>query len=115
LNSSNPFDYPKIDFNILDDDTDVLILREAIRSARRLFSAPVWGNQVFGTVFPPSNATTDQELDDYIRSAASPFLHTVGTAAMSAPEANWGVVNPDFRVKGTAGLRIVDASVLVSE
>jgi choline dehydrogenase-like flavoprotein len=39
--------------------------------------------------------------------------HLVGSAAMSAPDADYGVVNPDLRVKGVTGLRIVDASVMV--
>jgi hypothetical protein len=42
------------------------------------------------------------------------FTHGVGSAAMSPRGASWGVVDPDFRVKGTSGLRIIDASVLVS-
>lgn len=39
-------------------------------------------------------------------------MHALGTAAMSPKNANYGVVDPDLRVKGAAGLRIVDASVL---
>jgi len=38
--------------------------------------------------------------------------HAVGTAAMSPREASWGVLDPDLRVKGTVGLRVVDASAI---
>ncbi len=79
-----------------------------------MFSAPVFKDSVSQTLLPAANATTDDELDVYIRSIAAPFLHGVGSAAMSARNASWGVVDPDFRVKGTSGLRVVDASVFVS-
>ena len=115
LNSSNPFDYPIIDFGFLSNPVDVAILREGIRSARSLYSAPAFKNSVFGTVVPTEDVQLDGDLDDFLHSVASPFLHGVGPASMSGRDAGWGVVNPDFRVKGTTGLRIVDASVLVSD
>ena len=40
------------------------------------------------------------------------MYHAVGTAAMSHREASWGVLDPDLKVKGTNGLRVVDASAL---
>lgn len=90
------------------------IMREAIRSAQRLYSAPVFQDRVHGMVLPGGNVTSDKELDTYIRSVAATFTHGVGSAAMSPRDASWGVVDPDMRVKGTNGLRIVDASIFVS-
>ena len=40
------------------------------------------------------------------------MLHIVGTAAMSQRGAPWGVLDSDLRVKGTNGLRVVDASAI---
>lgn len=61
-----------------------------------------------------ANATTDPDLDGVVRAVAGTTSHIVGTVAMSAREAPYGVVDPDLRVKGTRGLRVIDASVLVS-
>lgn len=114
MNSSDPFAKPLVDVGTLSRKEDVAVLREAIRSARRLYSAPAFKDSVFETILPAANVTSDDELDAYIRSVAEPFLHGVGSAGMSPRGASWGVVDPDFTVKGVRGLRVVDASVIVS-
>jgi len=81
---------------------------------RRLLSAPAFQGSVFGSVNPPANVTSDEDLEDFLRNAGSSADHPVGSASMSPKGANWGVVDPDFRVKGTTGLRVVDASIIVS-
>lgn len=114
LSSSDPFSNPLIDPGMLSEDADISVMREAIRSARRLYSAPVFNDFVNATIIPASNITTNIDLDDYIRSQATAYLHSVGSASMSPRGLSWGVVDPDFRVKGVSGLRVVDASVIVS-
>lgn len=114
LNSSDPFTLPLVDINMLGKEEDVAVLREAIRSTQRLYSATAFQDTVFERILPAANVTSDSELDAYIRSVAVPFVHAVGSAGMTPRGASWGVVDPDFRVKGTTGLRIVDASVIVS-
>ncbi|KXN91298.1 Glucose dehydrogenase [FAD, quinone] [Leucoagaricus sp. SymC.cos] len=112
LTSTDPFTPPTIDFQLLNNPTDLAVLREGIRSARRFFSAPAWRNKIFGTAQPAANVTTDSQLDEFIRGNALAFFHGVGSAAMSPEGAKWGVVDPDYYVKGTKGLRIVDASII---
>lgn len=93
---------------------DLPAMREGIRLAQKLFSAPVWKGYIIERFSPPENTTTDEGLDAYIRSTTFSSLHASGTAAMSSEDASYGVVNPDLLVKNVVGLRIVDASVLVS-
>lgn len=88
-------------------------MREAVKSATRFLSAPVWKGYVLAPFGALANATTDDLLDQYIRNQTGTSAHPVGTAAMSAKNATNGVVDPDLRVKGLSGLRIVDASILV--
>jgi len=113
LASSDPFAHPIIDVNMLSEPVDLAIMREAFRSARKLLSAPVFKGSVFESLYPPGNLTTDDELDSFIHSTVGPYFHSVGSAGMSPRGANWGVVDPDHRVKGTNGLRVIDVSVLV--
>src|SRR3954468_8363241 len=89
-------------------------MREAVRSAERFVSAPAWKDYVLAPYGGLENTTTDTDLDAYIRLNTGSIDHPVGTAAMSPIGAAYGVVDPDLRVKKVSGLRIVDASVLVS-
>ncbi|KAJ3561543.1 hypothetical protein NP233_g10130 [Leucocoprinus birnbaumii] len=112
IKSSDPFEYPSIDVGLLAEKMDMSVLREGIRSLRRLFSAPVFNGSIFGSVIPPANVTSDEDLESFLRATGGTWLHGVGSASMSPKGARWGVVDPDFRVKGTKGLRVVDASVI---
>lgn len=114
LNSSNPLDYPIIDPNFLNTEFDKTVMREAIRSVQTYLRAPAFKTYVIAPEEHLGNRTSDEELDEYIQSLATTTFHPTGTAAMSAEDADYGVVNPDLLVKKTSGLRIVDASVFVS-
>jgi choline dehydrogenase len=71
------------------------------------------GSVVLNIAGPLANATTDQELEDFVRSSAFPSGHIVGTAAMSTRGSHHGVVDPNLRMKHVSGLRVVDASFMV--
>jgi choline dehydrogenase-like flavoprotein len=114
INSSNPLDYPIIDPNYLATEFDKTIMREAIRSAQTYLKASAFEGYIIKPWDQFGNRTSDEELDEYIQLVAGTALHPTSTAAMSAEDADYGVVNPDLLVKKTSGLRIVDASVLVS-
>jgi len=115
LASGNPFDAPIIDPNFLATEFDLFTMRAAVRSAARFVSAPAWRDYVLAPFGGLENTTIDADLDEYIRSRAVSISHSVGTAAMSPKGATYGVVDPDLRVKGVFGLRVVDASILVSD
>ncbi|CAA7266121.1 unnamed protein product [Cyclocybe aegerita] len=115
LNSSDPFAIPLIDAGLLADDaTDVALMREAVKSVLRLASAPAWGDYIIeaaDSAQPGLNAT-DAQLDTFIRTNTRSAYHVVGTSSITRKGAEGGVVDPDFKLKKAAGLRIVDASVL---
>jgi choline dehydrogenase-like flavoprotein len=114
LVSSDPFTAPSIDPSFLSTDFDIFTLKEAVKSVRRLVAAHAWDGYIVGPTPPLANTSTDAELESYVRAGGLTVFHPTGTAAMSPKGAHWGVVDPDLKVKGVEGLRIVDGSVLVS-
>ena len=87
-------------------------MREAVKAARAFVKAPAWSDYIISEFGEFANATTDEALDAYIRNNTSTFDHPVGSVRMGqGPE---GALNADLTVKGTVGLRVVDASAFVS-
>ena len=114
LVSNDPFQQPLIDPSLLTNEFDVFAMREGVRTAFRFLSAPAWKDYIIGPFLPMNlNISDDDALTTFVRTNGQSTAHLVGTAAMSASDAPFGVVNPDLRVKGVVGLRIVDASVFV--
>ncbi|KAE9395797.1 aryl-alcohol oxidase-like protein [Gymnopus androsaceus JB14] len=109
INSTNPLDPPLINPNFLDTEFDKNAMRSAVLAARKFATAPVFSDYIISST---TNSTTDAEIDAYIQSVAGSLFHPVSTAKMSPTNAEYGVVNPDLKVKGVTGLRIIDASVL---
>ncbi|KAJ7882855.1 aryl-alcohol-oxidase from pleurotus Eryingii [Mycena leptocephala] len=91
---------------------DLFIMRYAVRSALRFAAAAPWAGYVIAPPAGVNSTSTDAEIDAYIRQNAGTVFHPVGTASISPRGAKFGVVDPDLRVKGLTGLRVVDLSVM---
>ena len=87
---------------------------EAFKVARRFIGANAWKDYVLGEFGDLADTHSDDEIVKYARKNAYASLHTGGTASMSPKGAKWGVVDPDLKVKGVHGLRVVDGSIMVS-
>ncbi|KAI0754898.1 alcohol oxidase [Daedaleopsis nitida] len=107
LASANPFDAPIINPNLLGTSVDVAVMREAVKTARKFVTAPVWSDYILSEFGAFAEAITDDELDAFIRDQTDTVDHPVGTVAMGGEGA---ALDSELRVRGTKGLRVVDAS-----
>lgn len=110
LASSDPFAAPRLDPNLLGDPDDVRPLLAGLRLARRLLAQPAFERYAAQEVSPGPAAQSDEALVDHIRRTSSTVHHPVGTCRMGSDTA--AVVDPELRLRGLEGLRVVDGSVM---
>ncbi|KAI0712239.1 alcohol oxidase [Earliella scabrosa] len=108
LASTDPFAAPLVDPNLLGTDVDLAIIRTAIKAARTFMAAPAWADYIISEFGAFAQAQTDDEIDVYARDNADTVDHPVGTIPLG--KGRNGALEADLRVKGTLGLRVVDAS-----
>lgn len=122
LASADPEANPLLDENMLSDPRDRLRMRDAARRLAALCDHPaltaIAGTIRFGeTPLTPAEAAAlpEAELDALLLDQAGDIQHAAGTCRMTAHEDPRGVVDPDLRVRGVAGLRVADASVMPTD
>jgi choline dehydrogenase-like flavoprotein len=114
LRSTDPRDVPQINFRYFEEGTedggqDLDSVVDGIRFMRRLTAKLKAQGFIAEEELPGEQAQSDDELRDFIRSQAWGH-HASCTCAIGPREQN-GVLDSVFRVHGTQGLRVVDASV----
>lgn len=114
LSSSDPLAAPLIDPGFYTNPYDRLAMLNAVRFAQKFLTAPAWQGYVGDHVHPytPQTINDDNVVLEALKEQTNTVWHPVGTLAMSKRGDKWGVVNPDLRVKGLKGLRVVDASIM---
>jgi choline dehydrogenase-like flavoprotein len=110
LSDADPASAPRIEARFLSEPDDLELLLRGVKLSRRLLAAPAW-NKVRGPEFRPgADVQSDDALRDYIRKTCGTVFHPVGTCRMGR-DAD-AVVDPELRVQGVEGLRVVDASIM---
>jgi choline dehydrogenase len=110
--SPRPQDPPAINPRYLSEETDRRAVIGGLRFLCRFFTAPALARYVGPEKLPGAQVQSDDELLDYARRNGNTVYHATCTCMMG-PQAS-AVVDPDLRVKGLEGLRVVDASVMPS-
>ena len=122
LAAADPHAQPEVDENMLSDERDRVRLRDGIARIARLAADPALvalctAMRVGETQLTPAQAAAlpPGELDSLMLAEAGDGQHAAGTCHMTAYEDPRGVVEPDLRVRGLAGLRVADASIMPTD
>jgi choline dehydrogenase len=83
-----------------------------LRAARRIFGMPALSRWIVEETLPGASIQSDADLLAYFRAKGVSGYHLVGTCRMGRAGDPDAVVDPQLRVRGVAGLRVVDASIL---
>jgi choline dehydrogenase len=110
ITSTDPRKKPALLFNYLSTDQDRREWVEAIRVTRAILDAPAFAPFSGGEISPGKQVATEEQILDWVRKDAETALHPSCTTRMGIDDMS--VVDPlTMRVRGTQGLRVVDASV----
>lgn len=92
---------------------DLFTLIHSVKTIKKFISAEAWNDVIIGPYDPTWGGETDEEIEAYVRANGASIFHGTGTAAATAKNAPYGVVDPDLTVKGVEGVSIADTSVWV--
>ena len=114
LRSADPCVPPQVNFHYFEegsdpDGEDLRAVVTAIRFVRTMTDPLRQQSVIEAEELPGSHVQSDADLEQFVRDHAWGH-HACGTCAIGSV-AERGVLDPDFRVHGVAGLRVVDASV----
>jgi 4-pyridoxate dehydrogenase len=111
LASSDPLAAPRISQGLLSTADDWKALRNGIALFRDIARRPELKPFIAHELGPGPEVKTDVQLEDYVRRTAVTAHHPAGTCKMGSDTDPMAVVDDRLRVRGTSGLRVVDASV----
>jgi choline dehydrogenase len=114
LASHDPFDKPKILFNYLSEPDDWTEMRACVRLTREIFAQPAFDRYRGRELQPGPEVQTDEQIDAFVRAKVESAYHPSCSCKMGAADDPTAVVDPQARVRGLEGLRVVDSSIMPS-
>jgi choline dehydrogenase-like flavoprotein len=110
LRSSDPRDPPRIVYNFFSAPNDLPTLRQGFKLAREVAQHKALDPFRGAAISPRDNVRSDAEIDDWLRKTVITAHHPCGTCPMGASAES--VLDPELRLRGVEGLRVVDASAM---
>ncbi|AMO38329.1 GMC family oxidoreductase [Thauera humireducens] len=110
IRSPDPLSYPAIHANYLGDERDHPVVIGGVKVARRIAQADALRPHIISEFVPGAQFASDSELLEAARRHSQSIYHPAGTCKMGRDEL--AVVDARLRVRGLAGLRVADASIM---
>ncbi len=112
LQNANPFEAPAIQPNYLDTQDDRDVGMNSLKLVRKIMAAHPMAQFNPQEYLPGVDIQSDADLTAAAGRISSTIFHPVGTAKMGAADDIMAVTDHRLKVRGIAGLRIADASVM---
>lgn len=110
IQSPDPTVHPAIRANYLSDPIDQEAAVASLRLTREISQQAALRRWIDSETMPGIECATDEQLWDYAQAMGASGYHPVGTCAMGIGDR--AVLDPQLRVRGVEGLRVVDASAM---
>jgi choline dehydrogenase len=110
IRSDDPTMAPEIDPNYFDQAIDLQTMREGVKIGREIFAQEAFDPYRGSEYAPGRDVVTDPQIEAFVRRTVDSNYHLSGTCKMGVDE--FAVVDPELRVRGIGGLRVIDASIM---
>jgi choline dehydrogenase len=110
LRSADPLAHPEIDLGFYDDQRDLDDLVRGLHTTIAMTRRHPMADYVSEPLLPTRVDLDDRAMAEHARRWTQTMYHPVGTCALGTGDD--AVVDPDLRVRGLEGLRVIDASVM---
>jgi choline dehydrogenase len=114
LKSPDPAAPPLIEFDYMGHPDDWIEMRACVRLTREIFAQPAFDPYCGREIQPGSDCVSDEAIDAFVREKADSAYHPSCSCKMGSAADPTAVVDPEARVIGVEGLRVVDSSIMPS-
>jgi choline dehydrogenase len=114
LVSTSAFEKPQVFFNYLSHQDDWTEMRACVRLTREIFAQQAFDRYRGREIQPGAAVQTDEQIDAFIRDKVESAYHPSCSCKMGSANDPMAVVNPECKVYGLEGLRVVDSSIMPS-